>query len=402
MEQSFITGLFGKYLNNECSPAEVDQLLEWLEDPRNEGAQKELIRRQLSAGVDGSGYTDTALQIQLKDTLRSILQEINTKPIKRAGPFRLKWLRVAAAAAVVLMLGTGSFYFLSRNVKKDNGLSAVRAVAPPATSNAILTLANGTRIALDSADNGSLAIEGNARITKQADGQLVYEKTAADNNGPMYNTLTVPRGSKVVYIELADGSKVWLNTASSIRYPTTFTGSDREVTLSGEAYFDVAKDARRPFLVRTGNMQVQVLGTEFNLMAYPDEEAVQTTLVAGAIEVVKDKERKLVKPGQQAGLANGASSFRIGQADLRSVLAWKEGLFRFDGAGIGAIMRQMARWYDVEIVYEGTPPVEQFYGFLPRQEYASQILEALELTQNVHFRMEGKKIVVMAGPRLRL
>jgi len=303
---------------------------------------------------------------------------------------------MSAAAAVLLLLV--SAYLLLRPGKRATGKTAVAVDLAPGGNKAVLILDDGTKIALDSAATGTVATQGVVHIVKTATDELSYRATAHPGEAVSYNTLQTPRGGQY-RLTLPDGTRVWLNSASSIRYPSAFTGKDRQVEVSGEAYFDVAKDVQKPFLVRTRNMQVQVLGTAFNLMAYADEEEVQTTLVTGAVEVVKDKERQLVKPGQQAVLADGAASFRVGEADLKSVLAWKDGFFRFDGGGIAAIMRQMARWYDVEIVYEGAPPAEQFYGFLPRQQYASQILDALELTQNVHFRMEGKKIVVMAGPK---
>ncbi|HWK03827.1 MAG TPA: FecR family protein [Puia sp.] len=310
---------------------------------------------------------------------------------------RRKRLIRGLSVAAVLLLSLGSVYLFSRLGKKSVQPAAVAKYLAPGGNRAVLILGDGTRITLDSAVNGLVAQQGGVRVVKTATDELSYQATAGTGGGVSYNTMETPRGGQY-RLSLPDGTRVWLNSASSIRYPSAFVGKDRSVELSGEAYFEVAKDSKKPFLVRARNMEVQVLGTEFNLMAYADEEEVQTTLVTGAVEVVKDRQRQQVRPGQQAAWADGSSSFRIGQADLKSVLAWKDGFFRFDNGGIAAIMRQIARWYDVEVVYEGAPPAEQFYGFLPRQEYASQILDALELTHNVHFRMEGKRIVVIAGP----
>ena len=317
-------------------------------------------------------------------------QEINRQRGRR------RFLPMMSVAAAVLLLLV-SAYLLFRPGKRTAQTAAAATDLAPGGNRAILILDDGRKITLDSAATGTIATQGVVNIVKTATDELSYRATAHPGEAVSYNTLQTPRGGQY-RLTLPDGTRVWLNSASSIRYPSAFTGKDRSVEVAGEAYFDVAKDVQKPFLVKARNMEVQVLGTAFNLMAYADEEEVQTTLVTGAVEVVKDKERQLVRPGQQAVLADGSSSFRVGEADLKSVLAWKDGFFRFDGGGIAAIMRQMARWYDVEIVYEGARPAEQFYGFLPRQQYASQILEALELTQNVHFRMEGKKIVVMAGP----
>ena len=313
-------------------------------------------------------------------------------PAKRKLLFRT----LSAAAALIVLLG--AVYLFSRPEKKPAPSPALAKYLVPGGNKAVLTLGDGTKITLDSTAKGLISQQGNVRIVKTATDELSYQTSTGPGNTVSYNTMETPRGGQY-RLSLPDGTKVWLNSASSIRYPNIFTGDRRSVEITGEAYFEVANDSKRPFTVMTGNMQVQVLGTAFNLMAYTDEEEIQTTLVTGAVIVKKDLTTQVLKPGQQAILANGSSSFRTKEPDMGSVLAWKDGYFKLDNKGIATIMRQLARWYDVEIVYEGTPPAEQFIGSLPRQENAAEILNALELTKNVHFRVEGKRIVVIAGPK---
>ena len=331
------------------------------------------------------------------EEIQQAAQTALTEPAVRMPAKRKLLFRTLSAAAALIVL-LGAVYLFSRSGKKPEQSPSLTRSLAPGGNKAVLTLGDGTKITLDSTANGLVSQQGSVRVVKTATDELSYQTTAGSANTVSYNTMETPRGGQY-RLSLPDGTKVWLNSASSIRYPNIFTGDHRSVDITGEAYFEVANDSKRPFQVMTGNMQVQVLGTAFNLMAYPDEEEVLTTLVTGAVVVKKDQTTQVLKPGQQAILANGSSSFRTTTPDMGSVLAWKDGYFKFDNGGIATIMRQLARWYDVEIVYEGTPPAEQFYGFLPRQENAAEILNALELTNNVHFRVEGKRIVVIAGPK---
>ena len=320
--------------------------------------------------------------------------------------------RWVAAASVLLLIGAGSYFFYFRNKEAvEPGKTAGQMLAgdmAPGHDGAVLTLSDGARVVLDSAGNGHIATQGGSQVLMQ-NGTIVYEKasaapapatTAGAAPAPaaavIYNTMTTPRGRQFRVV-LPDGSGVWLNAASTIRYPTTFAGNQRVVELSGEAYFEIAKDERKPFVVSARGMRVQVLGTAFNLMAYPDETTVNTTLVTGAVRVVSAKSSLVLNPDQQACLPD-SGRFTLSKPNLKEVLAWKDGRFRFDGAKITAIMRQIARWYDVDIEYRGEIPSNEFNGSISRAEYARKILDALERTGNVHFSLEGRKIIVMAGP----
>ena len=335
---------------------------------------------------------------QLQTSLCEIKEE-PVRPLPRVHEFkRSRWWM--AAASVSLLISAGSYFFYLRNkTAPDPGKPPVQRLTgdiAPGRTGAVLTLSDGSRIVLDSAGNGHIAIQGSSQVDMQ-NGAVVYEK-ATTAGEVAYNTMTTPRGRQF-RIVLPDGSGVWLNAASTIRYPTAFTGDERTVELSGEAYFEIAKDDRKPFVVSVRNMRVQVLGTAFNLMAYPDEAAVNTTLVTGAVRVVAGKNSLLLHPEEQASLPDNANRFTVSKPNLKEVLAWKDGRFRFDGAKITTIMRQISRWYDVDVEYRGEAPSSEFNGSISRAEYAEKILHALERTGNVHFSVEGRKIVVMTGPR---
>jgi transmembrane sensor len=304
---------------------------------------------------------------------------------------------MAAAACLLLLAG---FYLLRYRPARDLPALMENHQLAPGSPKAVLTLGNGSRIVLDSAANGAIAQQGATQVIKSSNGRLAY-KVAAGNETSVYNnTLEVPRGGEYQLV-LPDGSRVWLNAASSITYPNVFSGNNRIVQLTGEAYFEVARDASRPFIVSTGGMQVQVLGTAFNLMAYADEDVIEATLVKGAIRVIKGDQSKRISPGEQASLPNGKQEFDISDPDIEQVLAWKEGEFSFEGNDIKVIMRQIARWYDVQVVYQGDLSKVSLLGVISRKENANQLLEILEKTGKVHFNIDGRTITVMPSKPLK-
>ena len=318
---------------------------------------------------------------------------------KSSVPARRTWIRYAAA--VVLLAGTGSYLFFSKMGRQtadtENENQAVRLEQAPAIApgdnRAVLVLANGQTILLDSAANGSLAQQGNVSVQKLEDGQLAYLGTGAPTGPVGFNSIVTPRGGQYS-IMLPDGTKVWLNSASSLRYPVAFTGKTREVELSGEGYFEVAANKKMPFRVKTSGITVNVLGTSFNIMAYSNEESVNTTLVEGAVKVSGAGSDVLLQPGEQAKAPNSEGKIKVVQADLKETLAWKEGEFRFKRSPIEYIMRQIERWYDVEVVYEQHLPNAQLSGTVARKENAMEILKLLEATKTVQFRVEDKTIMV--------
>ncbi|HEY1112621.1 MAG TPA: FecR domain-containing protein [Chitinophagaceae bacterium] len=310
---------------------------------------------------------------------------------------RTLWRRWAAAAAIVLLMGAGTYFLYSNPVTSEQPAAAAPAPAnrfknevAPGQQGAILTLSSGESIVLDSTSDGVLAQEGAAEVFKQG-GQVIY-KGEKGSGEMLYHTMTTPRGRQY-HLVLADGTRVWLNAASSITYPTAFTGTERTVSISGEVYFEVAHQAGKPFEVQKGDVRVQVLGTHFNVNAYEEESSLNVTLLEGAVRVVKGEKSSAIKPGQQAQVHTGDLQVVSG-VNVDEVMAWKNGSFRFGGADIGSIMRQLARWYDVEIVYNKKIE-DRFYAEIPRDTKLSDVLKALELTGEVRFGIEGRKIVIM-------
>jgi len=325
---------------------------------------------------------------------------------------------LVAAACVLIAAG---LLLLRRPSAPTNPMAPRIVSAPviiPASDKAVLTLADGTRIVLDSAANGRLASQGHTEVVKLPNGRLAYQAAGAGGHGTggagtgaageetagagadplLYNEIATPRGGFYQLI-LPDGSTVWLDAASSLRYPTAFTGKERSVELTGEAYFNIAPHHDQPFVIHSQGVTVQVLGTELNLMAYSDEDAIRTTLISGALRVDRGDDRRQIVPGQQASWSRGGSEWQISHPDMREVLAWKQGEFRFEGLPIAAIMRQIARWYDVDVVFRGPLPEGEFNGVIPRKRAVAELLAVLEQTDEVHFTIEGRKIIVEAGKR---
>nr|WP_295870537.1 FecR family protein [uncultured Chitinophaga sp.] len=298
------------------------------------------------------------------------------------------WHRAAAAAAIFLVAVT-SWLFFHRS--SSNGPVAAVHVAP-GSNKATLTLADGSSVELD--NNGSQVLhQGNTQV-KQSSGSLSYSDGAtADTNS--YNTLKTPRGGQF-RLQLPDGTGVWLNAASTLKYPVAFSKKERVVEVSGEAYFEIAQDAHRPFTVKVSNGgSVEVLGTRFNISAYPDDNRSTTTLLEGAVRVMKGRNTTILKPGQQAIIKNAGDIDINDQLNIEKIIAWKNGLFNFEGAGLQEVMKELERWYNIEVVYEKGIPDLHFGGEMSRNLELTEVLKGLE-DANVHFRLEqGKRLVVM-------
>ena len=314
-----------------------------------------------------------------------------------------KWHWWRAAAAITGMLGIALYLWMNRYETPGQELVKVPPVQvpqkdiQPGGDRAVLTLADGSQIILDSTANGQLARQGNVEIIKLANGQLAY-KAGGKEKEVLYNTMSTPRGGRYQLI-LPDGSKVWLNALSSIRYPIAFTGNERRVAITGEAYFEVAKDPALPFKVsllpasgRTG-MEVEVLGTHFNVNAYDDEPLVNTTLLEGSVKLKQAAGSVMIRPGQQAQVNNTGKISVASDVDVAGVVAWKEGHFIFRDANIKTIMHQLMRWYDVDVKYEGTIPERYFTADISKNKTLSGVLRILEQS-NIHFSIAGRTLTV--------
>jgi hypothetical protein len=304
-----------------------------------------------------------------------------------------------AAASILILFITGITYHYTSTKKQDQQLAQDRLKAKnnivPGSNKATLTLANGEVIVLDKEHNGALAKQGSVQIIKLNNGQLAYKADQTKDAGRQvsFNTLSTPAGGQY-QITLPDGTVVWMNAASSLIFPTAFTGKDRTVKLKGEAYFEVSANEHQPFIVRVNNMDVQVLGTRFNVMAYEDEQVVKTTLLQGMVKVAADNKVVLLKPGQQAKMKQ-SGEMNVIPVNVEEVVAWKNGIFSFNGATTQEVMQQIARWYDAEIVYPDGIPKGLFRGEIERTADISTVLKILEVS-GVKFTVEGHKIVVRA------
>lgn len=325
--------------------------------------------------------------------------EALTSHMDRSSSLRL-WPRIVAAAALFLVLSIGAF-FVFRPALKQERISYQHNDIGIGGNRAVLTLSNGRQISLTDAVNGTIVEESGIKVTKTRDGQLLYvlngKQSAAEQIS--YNTITTPKGGQYQII-LPDGTKVWLNAASSLVYPTAFSAVQRKVVLKGEAYFEVAKQLPKkvPFIVQTDRAKVEVLGTHFNVNAYDNEPFTKTTLLEGkvAVSYPETNHALILSPNQQAWNDKKTDLIRVITVDPEYDIAWKKGWFMFNDESIESIMRKISRWYDVEVVYEGKITAHQvFGGTVNRFENVSKVLEMLELTNAVHFKIEGRKITVM-------
>jgi len=311
-----------------------------------------------------------------------------------------KYRYLAAAVTVAAVLTTVGYFWLQNKPKPGTPPPLAQTTINdvlPGGNKAILKLSDGKTIVLDNAQNGLLAEQGVVQIEKH-EGQLTYSSSLSTET-VAYNTLATPAGGQF-QIKLPDGTRVWLNASSSITYPTAFTGNERRVTITGEGYFEVAKDASKPFKVTiqkaTGEQrpaEVEVLGTHFNINAYDDEAAVKTTLLEGKVRIVKEQSVAILKPGQQAQVSNQGKLQVKENADMEEVVAWKNGEFLFQSADISTLMRQVARWYDIEISYPNGKPKDKFSGKIGRNVNLSQLLKILEYSE-VRFELKGRTLIV--------
>jgi len=312
--------------------------------------------------------------------------------------YQLKWRYFAVAAAVLIMISAGIGIYKSYTSDNEVPVYAKhKNDIAPGKNKAMLTLADGSVIDLNEQANGILASQQHTKIVKTADGTLKYEggssgKNASDNGGAGLNKITIPRGGQYQII-LPDGSKVWLNSASSLKYPAAFAGNKREVELSGEAYFEIAHDKTKPFTVRSAGQLVKVLGTHFNINSYPDNSPAKTTLLEGSIALSENADGPVrkINPGQQAVLT--PSGFQIAEVDTEESVAWKNGYFLFKNTDLKTLLAQLERWYDVDIIYDAHAE-KRFYGKISRDVKLSSVLNMLEVTSNIKFRIEGRSVIL--------
>lgn len=392
-----LKNLVEKYIANSCTKAELSQILEIIESEKNTEELTRILRENWENPTSVNTHSALDLDAQFAKLMKEARQEA---PVIPFGMHSVKKKRriyyVAAAVIAMCMISIGAFFLMKpqyqHSISSSKNIEIDKNDVNPGSNKAVLTLADGSSIILDSNRNGTLATQGNIQILK-SNGVLSYNNSGKKNAPVLYNTVSTPRGGQYQLI-LTDGTKVWLNAASSIRFPASFTGKERRVELLGEAYFEVAKNANVPFKVQVNGMEVEVLGTHFNINSYENELAVRTTLLEGSVKINKNHTSDILKPGQQAQVGNDGKIRIIDHADLTEAIAWKDGKFQFDKADIHAVMRQVARWYDVDVAYQGKVS-SHFGGTISRDVKLSQVLNMLELTGEVKFEIKDRKVVVM-------
>lgn len=397
-DDQILRNVFLRYLNNKCSKQEVSLLLKRFLSDDNEEDLRELIAEKLKnyslAEDQQLHHPKKSFDTAFNELLNKVSQEDDSAEQISVPPVSRRPLIQITAVIIIALLLFGGMYRYYKPVKPHQiaRIDNKKTIIAPGGNKAVLTLQDGSTINLNDAENGTLATQGNTRVVKLANGQIAYDEASGPADKVLYNTMTTPRGGQYK-LTLPDGTNVWLNSASSINYPTAFVGKERRVSVTGEAYFEVFKDKSRPFYVVAGNQSIEVLGTHFNIMAYSDEESIKTTLLEGSVKISEHNNTSILKPGEQAVVAN-KGGITVKPADIDEAMAWKNGYFRFSRVDIKHIMRQISRWYDVEVAYEGGIPDDEFVGKIGRSENISQILHLLEL-ENVHFKIEGKKITVL-------
>lgn len=390
--------LIQRYLANDCSPQEAQELFEHLQNHSDDRILLDHMRlsferTQEETPISLPAGTSRAMQDKI---LKGIQPKASIIPLYK------KWLPRVAAAAVLLLVSVVAYYNYNNRQDKLAESITIPGVSPdsaqavlPGTDKALLTLADGTVIVLDDAGNGNVANQAGIIINK-TNGQVIYDVskiTSSQNTAVVFNTISTPKGGQYQVV-LPDGSRVWLNATSSLRFPTLFTGSQRSVDLTGEGYFEIAKNASMPFHVKVNNMDVEVLGTHFNIMAYDNEAEIKTTLLEGSVKVNIGALTKTLKPGEQAKLDPATQQVKVANADTEEAVAWKNGYFQFANEDLKSIMRQFARWYDVDISYEGKERARYFSGEVPRTVNLAQALKVLQLS-DIRFRVDAKKIIVL-------
>jgi transmembrane sensor len=394
MDANQFSDLLKRYRLGTCTEEESKWVESWYNQRRNNIYSPLTNEEELLAGERIYG---NVMNVLTYETPKQVV------PLWRQP--RVWWV----AAGTMLLLATAGYFAMNNKPVATQTAEipkpVIQPMVVPGGNKAVLTLADGSSIVLDSAANGALTQQGATTIMKKQDGELVYKTDSkTGENAVAVNTISTPRGGQYQVV-LPDGTRVWLNAVTSLRFPASFTGDKRVVELTGEGYFEVAavdKEGKKmPFIVNVlpsfgglGGGKVEVLGTHFNVKAYNDEAAIKTTLLEGSVKMSSAKGQYLMKPGQQASVGKDGKMSLNEEADVDEAVAWKNGRFQFNEADVETVMRDIARWYDVTIEYAGKVPAEKFEGEIPRSSNITEVFKILELS-NVHCKIEGKKITVL-------
>lgn len=384
--------LIAMYLSAELTDADAAELAGWIaEDARH----REIFEKIVHAG----NLAAAGVELQRFETSKAALLVKKKLFTDHTAAMKPVWRKrvLAIAATVALLIGGGAtFVWLHRHNGGQQVASRQPADIPPGRDQAVLTLANGQQVVLHKGLNGNIARQGSTMVGVNGGKALTYTTTGS-GDPETYNTLTTARGEQSPFpLVLGDGTKVWLNTASSITFPTAFTGKERKVTIAGEAYFEIAHNSRIPFRVVAGGQTIEDIGTRFNVNCYSDEPAIRTTLIEGAVRIrAAGRKAVVLAPGQQA-VQDRSDNIAVHTADAQQAVAWKEGLFKFSEEDLGTIMRMVSRWYNVEVEFSDPALKELRFGAVAnRFANISTLLHMLELTDEVRFKLEKNRIIVL-------
>ncbi|WP_316825195.1 FecR family protein [Pedobacter miscanthi] len=359
--------------------------------------EKKLVE-QWYDGVDGDDLNEDQFN---KKALKKLIFENVTSAVEHKKAYvqpkkvKLYHSLFFKAAVLVLALLAGTYVYLKQSegiIKVTNVPKTPKTKIMPGGNNAVLLLADGSQIALNSASDGHIADQSGVQVIKTKSGELLY-RFVGNTNTTAINTISTPRGGQY-HLILVDGTQVWLNANSSVKFPTAFNGNERRVEVSGEVYFEVAKNKTKPFIVHTDQSDIKVLGTHFNVNTYDDEAAQRTTLLEGSIQLTRGNQKVLLTPGQQASINRKAEAIKIKEiADLDAVIAWKNGYFQFEKSDLQSVMRQVSRWYNTSVDYNGTIPTKEYSGKIPRNVNVSKLIEMLSYS-GIHCEIKNNQIIV--------
>ncbi|WP_316818135.1 FecR family protein [Pedobacter nyackensis] len=391
MTEDRFSYLFEQHFIKKASNAEMEEFMHFIDSGNFDGQLEVLIDQYYGNFKPQQSPFSLALENKILNVVlnaRPALKEIKVVVRKKL------WANISVAASIVLCLGT-AFYFYKINAYKKEQELAANFIGPGA-SKARLVLGNGKVILLDTLKNGMQAFEEGVEVTKTKDGQLIYNVSAQDKGEKSaINTIETPRGGQF-QVSLPDGTKVWLNAATTLKYANAFKDKRREVMLSGEAYFEVAHRENQPFVVHTDKQEVEVLGTHFNINAYNDEETQVTTLLEGRVKTTSKSNVLLLKPGEQAVLNLNNNQLKMNNADLESIMAWKNGDFIFKDEDLASVMKKVERWYDVDVVFQDVDPKSiKLGGWVSRGKNISTVIKIIEPIADIHIKIEGRRITVM-------
>lgn len=376
MNKTQISELLKKYQEKTLSDQDLDKLDAWY------------LKKASNSNLQLNEY-------ELEDSYKLLKSKL---PLQEETKVVRLWPRIAVAASIAVLIGTGIFYFTQPKEENVQVAAKPQEIAPGGIKG-VLTLSNGKQIVLSEIPaKDTIAQEGEENevtIKMNANGEVTYiinPNTDGGKDDNSFNTLSTPIGGQYNII-LADGTKVYLNAVSSIKYPTQFNGDKRVVELEGEAYFEVAKNKNKPFIVKSNNQSIEVLGTHFNVHSYNNESVVKTTLLEGSVAVTYKNQKAILKPGQQSDVSDNFSKIKVKEVDPEEAVAWKNGRFKFDNADLKNVMRQLERWYGIKVEYRGNVSDVRFNGGTFRNKNLSEVLKVLELS-NIKFKVEGKTVIV--------